>query len=120
MPSQITLNNLLLLVSLGWPSEERAEQQQVSVNLTLTFDSPPKACQTDLLDDTVCYHGLTDALKNGVRNKKFRLIEHLTHELYHLSKQFLPPQVSIFIHVTKKPAIADLIDGVSFSYGEMA
>ena len=44
MPSQMTLNNLLLPVNLGWPGEERAKQQLVSINITLTFETPPAAC----------------------------------------------------------------------------
>ena len=119
MPCQMTFHDLLLSVRLGWPKEERTDHQQVAVTLCLTFPEPPLACQTDQLADTICYHTLTEALKEGIRDKSFRLIECLAETLYQLTQAFLAnPETRIQVHVTKKPAIAGLTGGVTFSYGE--
>jgi len=116
----MTLNQFLLSVNLGWPTSERAKTQIVAIDITLKFQNPPKACDSDQLADTYCYHQLTEILKNGTYNKTFRLLEYLTKELYYLTKNYLGDNILINIKATKKtPGIKNLIGGVSFSYGNI-
>lgn len=117
----MSLNEFLLSVQIGWPHEERKRHQLIAVNITLAFSSPPKACETDELADTLCYHGLSDALKAGIKDRGFRLIECLAATLYQIIRDFVANDtIAIQVKVTKKPAIADLTEGVTFSYGDLA
>ena len=116
----MSLNQFQLSVQIGWPHEERKRHQLIAVDVTLGFPSPPKACQTDQITDTLCYHALTDALKAGVENRWFRLIESLGATLYQIIREFVANDtLAIDVRITKKPAIAGLTEGVSFSYGDL-
>lgn len=118
MPCQMTLNRLELPVRLGWGSEERAGLQMVSFNITLIFPKEPKACHSDSLEDTFCYHSLTNQLRDALASQSFRLIEHLAREVYCRIKVMLPEGMGIQVQATKKPAIKELSGGVSFTYGD--
>ena len=118
MFTQMTLNQFLLSVKLGWPVDERARHQVVAVDIMLRFKHPPSACDTDNLENTVCYNELTKTLKQGINNKSFRLIESLTKELYLLTKSALDNTTLVTIKVTKKPAIENLTEGVTFIFGD--
>jgi len=116
--TRITLNGLMLPVSLGWPTDERINKQMIWLDITLHFPSEPLGCITDLLDDTICYDALTQHIQEKIADKHFRLIEFLAKELYQIIKNYLP-NISIDICVTKKPNIKGLTNGVSFYYGDV-
>ena len=71
----LSINQFELPVFLGWPEDERTQSQLVSIDIHLSFKSPPKACDTDNLEDTFCYSWLTDQIKQETALKKFHLIE---------------------------------------------
>jgi len=116
--SKITLNNLELSVNLGWPQGERVKQQIVTLDVVLHFSKPPLACTTDQLADTYCYHTLINTIKKNLEQRHFRLIEHLGFELYQTIRQSLSSDTRIQLRLTKKPAILNLTDGVTFCYGD--
>lgn len=118
MKSGLFLHDLIMEVSLGWPEEERQQKQLIRVDLKIQFNTPPKACQSDHLDDTTCYESLVNELKHHLENKSFRLLEHLGHEIYQLCKHSLATDSRIWIQVRKNPPIPNLMGGVSFCYGD--
>lgn len=120
MACQMKLNNLEFPVRLGWGSDERAGFQMVSINIELVFPEPPAACQNDRLEDTICYHRLTEQLRDYLGGQSFRLIEYLTRELYCRLRELLPAGIGIQVQTTKKPAIKELTQGVSFTYGDLS
>lgn len=117
---EITLNGLVLSVLLGWTGQERARTQEVVADVTLLFRERPAACQTDRLEDTVCYDRLVTHLRESISGKKFRLLEHLAAELWQLAKKTLPPGADLTLRVTKRPSIPGLLGGVSCTCSEPA
>ena len=114
--SKLWIRGLELSVYLGWPDKERQQQQIVLLDIEIQLPAPPKACLTDHLQDTLCYSTLITYLQETITNKKFHLIEHLTHEIYTLIKPRLPNHTKMALHLTKHPPIPGLTGGVCFSY----
>jgi len=116
----INLNSLELSVKLGWPQDERLKEQIIRLDVVIRFLKPPKACQSDDLEDTHCYDALIEIIKQFVAARKFRLLEHLGSQIYTLIKKELSDNAEARVKITKKPAILNLTDGVTFCYGDFA
>ena len=116
--STLHIHNLELNINLGWRSKERRQEQAVLLDMDIQFPSPPAACLTDKLDDTVCYAKLIDVIREKLALKHFRLIEHLSSDIFIIAKQYLPDNYKIHIRLTKYPRIGGLRGGVSFEYGD--
>ena len=115
--SIMQLNALELSVNLGWPKGERNKSQIVALDVTIYFPTPPKGCVTDQLEDTCCYDTLIHSIKQGIADRDFRLLEHLAHEIHQIITQNVPPELLIYVKLTKHPAILNLTGGVTFCYG---
>jgi len=118
--SCLTVNGLELHINLGWPQAERAQQQTVTIDMTIQFNQTPLACTTDELTDTFCYDELITKMKQNTAARHFKLIEHFGYEMYQLVKNFLPANTLLQLSVTKKPPIENLTGGVCFSYGTLS
>lgn len=116
--SCLAIKELHVHVTLGWPDKERLEKQTVTLNIEIVFPAPPVACQTDKLEDTVCYSALIEALKDTLETKTFHLVEHLANEAYHQLKKLLPKDSFVQLSVLKHPTILGLSGGITFSYGD--
>lgn len=75
--TSLHLDGCELYVYLGATGTERALQQRILLNLQLSFPSLIKACQSDDLNDTICYKTLRDQLQEALNERNFNLIEHL-------------------------------------------
>src|SRR5688500_16606919 len=106
--SNLLIQGLKLPVNLGWPDNERKQEQIVLLDLEIAFFKPPLACTTDHLEDTVCYSALIQTLRDKLSVRNFHLIEHLGHEIYSIVKEQFPLDAQITVHVTKKPKIKGL------------
>ena len=53
--SRLNIRSLELNLHLGWRNKERTDEQVVLLDMEIRFPSPPIACTTDDLQDTVCY-----------------------------------------------------------------
>jgi len=109
------INALELEVFLGWPTEERMRKQVIALDMEINLPEPPKACTSDHLDDTVCYHQLINTLRAKLGEKKFRLIEHITADVYETVKNILPEDSDLNVSLTKHPQIQGL-GSVTFNY----
>lgn len=116
--STLHIKDLVLDIHLGWTEQERIHKQTVLLNLDVRFAVPPKACETDELENTFCYDELILHIREALSNKHFRLIEHLTVTIYQLARSYLSPTAAICASVTKHPSIQDLSGGVCFRYGD--
>lgn len=116
--STLSIQQLELSVFLGWPEKERQHQQTIFMDADIWFSSPPLACQSDDLNDTICYSTLTQKLRTKLNNEKFQLIEHLGYSIHEYLKSQLPPAAKLFITITKFPDIEGLTGGVTFGYGD--
>lgn len=117
--SQLFVEGLALNVFLGWTDQEQQEAQTIWLDLEIYFADPIQACDSDLLKDTVCYAHLIHHLKNQFETKKkFRLIEHLSQEIYRAVKSQIKNKHRLKIRLTKHPKIEGL-NRVRFVYGEV-
>ncbi len=118
--SKLHVRGLLQQVRLGVSTEERATPQGVRFDLLVTYSkTAPKAAKTDKIKDTLCYDELCQKVRKVVRGKEFRLLEHLTQEVFDTVKKAAGSKTKVEVHTTKlHPPVVDLIDGVSFSLAE--
>ncbi len=77
---KIHIRDLSLRCIIGVNQEERAEKQDVVINVTM-FTDTRKAGETDHLDDSVDYKEVKRALLSLVENSAFLLIEKLADEI---------------------------------------
>lgn len=104
-------------VRLGWSAAERAEPQPVMVDLDLRFRSPPAACGSDALGDTVDYGRLVERVVALGSSGEYRLIEHLGTVLYRALAEELPGGVTLAVTVTKRPPLPAVDGGAAFRIG---
>lgn len=116
--SSLRIRAVELLVHLGWEDEEREQQQIILLDIDVKFNQPPQACVSDDLADTFCYAELITFLRKHISNQYFKLVEHLTKEIYTLIKTQIK-NARIKINLTKHPNVEGLTGGVTFSYGDM-
>lgn len=110
----LRIKDFLLPVYLGLTDAERFQSQTISLELEMWFDTLPKACQTDQIDDTNCYAHIITAIQDQTCDKRFHLLEHLGYDIFHLVKALLPPPAKISVKVTKQPKIAGFDGNVQF------
>ena len=120
--NELSIRDFRLLVHLGNSPEERLNPQQVSVDITFTFDSGPIAAKSDDIADTICYSIVTELIQNFIATKSFNLIEHLAASIYTILYQYLTEEnecnnISIGVVVTKLSVpVLGMYGGASFSY----
>lgn len=114
--SQLDVRGVQVFVHLGLTEAERAQKQEVLVDVNLGFLQEPKATQTDKLADTICYHTLINDLRTFVGEKHFAMVEKLSAEIFNFLKQKMQPHVKLQISVTKThPPVDGLLGGVKYS-----
>ncbi|MCF6768206.1 dihydroneopterin aldolase [Thiotrichales bacterium 19S11-10] len=101
--TSLHINGCDLFVYLGATDDERAQQQRISLNLQITFPSLIKACQSDNLDDTICYQTLRDNLQEALLDREFNLIEHLGWYLTESVLMHYPEATINQLELTKYP-----------------
>jgi dihydroneopterin aldolase len=115
----LELRGARLSVRLGCGPDERALPQAVDLDLAVRFAEAPPACESDKLEDTVCYAELVELARAFVRGREFRLLERLARELFAELRPLVPPGAELWLRVTKlHPPIAELSSGVSFALGD--
>ena len=108
-----------LSVHLGCGAEERARAQPVDLDVSVRFAELPAACESDKLEDTLCYADLIAAARARVAGREFKLVERLAHELYGALRPLVPPGAELWLRVTKlQPPVDGLSGGVSFALGD--
>lgn len=116
--SAMLIKGLKFEVCLGWPEKERLQKQTVLVDIDLQFAVPPAACESDQLADTFCYSDLIIKIQKEIGEKNYRLIEHLSYDIYRMIKPMLSDKSKVIVRILKYPHIDGLTGGVQFSYGD--
>jgi dihydroneopterin aldolase len=111
----LTIRGLELKVNLGWRDKELLEPQAIMLDVDIYLPEPPKACQTDDLQDSVCYAELINKIRQRLGNNKYRLIERLATEIFDVIAPEMPETARLRVQVTKKPKIDGLTGGVSYT-----
>jgi FolB domain-containing protein len=97
---KIHIKDLLLRAIIGIKPDERANRQDVLINITLYADLRA-AGESDEIDDAVNYRTITKAIINLVEGSRFYLVEKLATEINRLC--FSDERVSRAIVRLEKP-----------------
>jgi dihydroneopterin aldolase len=113
--SSLSLDRFQQKVRLGWGEEERRIAQDVSFDIRIRFNTIPKGCVSDQLNETICYKELSDQIREVCQKREYRLIENLGWTVFEKLKGSLPDQVQLFVRAIKeKPPIPDLKGSAHF------
>ena len=80
---KIHIKNLRLKTIIGINDLERAEKQDVIVNVEVELDAS-RATETDRIEDTVNYKTLTKRIISEVELSEFYLLEKLAHHILNI------------------------------------
>lgn len=120
--TNLMVRGLRLMVHLGCGAEERRNPQPVDLDLALKFTRPPSGCESDELEDTVCYGELSERLAAYCEGKQFKLVESLAAQLFRVAKETTNVKFRdavLSLRVTKlHPPVANLNGGVTFTIGD--
>jgi dihydroneopterin aldolase len=118
--SVLSLSELNLPINLGITDDEMRNKQEVSISFKFFFKDKPLGCKTDNIKDTVCYHEISNLVKEYCENKEFRLLEYICYGLYNKIKAAIPPNIKIWIRIEKcNPPIEQLVGSTSFEYTDV-
>ena len=119
--SKLSLHRLRLWVRLGCGAEERQVPQVVSFDVEIRFPSLPAGCETDALDQTVCYAKLSQKIKEVCDRQEYQLIEKLGWDVYREIRNTLPQEMGLWVQARKEnPPVENLEGGASFTVGDWA
>ncbi len=74
---RLRIKNLKYQVAIGVSQEEQNNPQIILISLEFDFLRSPKVCETDNIEDTVCYDLVSRELQSVIYTKKFHTIEYL-------------------------------------------
>lgn len=118
MQSELKIHRIELGIHLGVSLEEQSIKQEVQISCGIRFPSAPKACQSDKLDESICYVKVASIIQDCALKKPYHLIEHLAHVIYQELKG-LEANLEFCILVQKMyPPHPLLKNSTSFSYGD--
>jgi 7,8-dihydroneopterin aldolase/epimerase/oxygenase len=111
----LQLAGLRARVRLGQEPHERVEPQEVLLSVAVEFEGPPRACDTDRLEDTVCGDELCRALVRVCHSRPYALIEHLAAGLFDAACALVRVNARVELELVKvAPPIAGLEGGMRF------
>lgn len=114
--TRLEIPAIRLEVRLGCEAAERATPQPVDLGLVIDFATPPDACRSDRLADTVCYAELAALARAYCAAREFRLVERLAVELRDVVRSRLPHDAGLALTVVKlAPPVPGLTGGVRFT-----
>lgn len=118
--SVISLNKLRISAKLGVTKEERNKPQDIDVSFRFHLQGIPKACETDNIEDTVCYHKISDLITEICSKKEFKLLEYLCYLVYKEVRKKVAQDIKIWVLVEKlTPEIEGLVGSSSFEFSDI-
>jgi len=107
-------------IHLGCLEDERAATQLIRIDLEIAFPTPPEACRTDELADSVDYGELAEVLRVTAAARPYKMLEHFAATALGAVRERVDRSIGVAIVVTKYPAIEGLAGGVSFTIEDPA
>jgi len=105
----LQLKALEVSVRLGCFEEERAEPQVVRFTLRLRFPDRPQACESDAIEDTICYEEIARVVSMTAQAREFRLVEHLAWTVHQKVGELLPPSTVLSLKLHKPSLPMDFV-----------
>ncbi|MDB2414796.1 dihydroneopterin aldolase [Rickettsiales bacterium] len=118
--SVISTNKLRLKMNIGVGEDERKTPQDMDISFKFFYKNPPKACQSDDINDTICYDNVIKIIKNCCCNKTYKLLEYTAYQLYKAIREETAEDIKIWIRVEKcNPPIDEVMGSTSFEYCDL-
>ncbi len=121
--SYLEISGLTIDTIIGCYDYEKEAKQTIEIDIVIEFSSCPKICQTDNIDDGVCYDSMIKNIENYCENNKHNTIENLSYSIAQLIKNNINIEKenisSISVKIKKNPLkIENLKNGAIFCYKE--
>ncbi len=100
LSGDIRLQEILLPVHLGWPLKERSAPQEVSLDITITYNML-NAARTDDLEQGLDYTQVLNLIKELIARRTWKLLESMCFELAQSALLTFPVISAISIECTK-------------------
>lgn len=115
LSAELQINELCYFVSLGCSDAEKSILQEVLISVSVVFANPPQACESDDLQNTICYAQIADCLFVSFENQKFNTIEKLAMHSWQVVKKLCTEKTQISIKINKvRPPIGRKNSGSTF------
>lgn len=112
--SKIRIDDFRLSLHLGVTEEERANQQEVSLNLTLELTNVPHATYTDSVEETINYSTLARAITSEIGGTTVQTIEHLAERCTRTILKTVAFEGRLSVEVRKNPSTPGIVGGAYF------
>ena len=89
MYSQLNINGYHSRFILGNNPEEKIEKTEVIINISFRFICENRSCETDNLEDTICYAELLKFIDRKLLNARFNLIEKAASFVFESLEEYL-------------------------------
>ncbi|MES3037344.1 MAG: dihydroneopterin aldolase [Bdellovibrionota bacterium] len=117
--NSLRINDLSLQVRIGCTEEERAQPQEVRVSIEMRFPQLPVGAVSDLLNDTICYAKVSEAIKEHCEKSEYKLIERMALDCLQILRPFSESKAQVGLMVHKvKPPIPSLLGGTTYRCGD--
>jgi len=108
----VSIKNLRLRTIVGIYDWEKKKEQEITINLRVTFDGE-KAAKTDDINATINYKSLRNKIIEHIENKDFNLVERIASEIADIALS-LSLAEKVWVEVDK-PGALRLTDSVSIT-----
>ena len=74
LQTSLELQDLRFKIFIGCNEDEKILQQEIQIYIKISFATPPLGCQTDVLNDTLCYDEVVGLIRNVCNLRHYHLI----------------------------------------------
>jgi dihydroneopterin aldolase len=118
--SVVSLDDLLVQMNIGVGEEERSEKQDIKMSFKLFYQNMPKACETDNIEDTNCYHEIYKVTHDYCSKNTLKLLEFLCFQVHRKIREITAKDIKIWVRAEKcKPPIDNFSGTTSFEYSDV-
>lgn len=115
---QLSVEGIEVQSHIGCSEDERADPQELRLDVYIRFPAFPKAAVSDSLSETVCYTEITRIIVDYFQNHQMQLIETAAYECYSRLKT-LDPDTQWCIRLNKvRPPVPAIKSGTQFICGD--
>ena len=120
----LTMPRIALSVFIGVSDEERAKPQLITLSIAIYFLKTPSSCESDDIEDALCYDRLSKLITEYYNNQSFNLIEKMAYSIHNfiidtVRKSMSDEHIKINIKISKNIALPHLETPVEFEIKEM-
>jgi dihydroneopterin aldolase len=114
------VNRLRVDMEIGCFPQERGRTQPIEISFKMFSPAPVVGCETDRLEDTICYDNLCKQMRDFCGATPMYLIEHLGKRIYDLLRTHVGEEVKLWVKISKcYPPIEGLLGSPEFVYSDL-